>query len=152
MVQWIRIHLPVQGPWVQSLIREVSTRCWAAESMHDSEATPRAHRLLNSHTESVCSTAKGATTGRSPLTTKESSPAHGNQRKSVQRNGDPVQPKINTSLKSKMQFFFSVVFGSFPLYLSFKNVFFIFSLNVHFCFLIFSPILIFSKWMLFYPL
>ena len=27
VVQWIRIHLPMQGTWVQSLIREVSTRC-----------------------------------------------------------------------------------------------------------------------------
>ena len=30
VVQWLRIHLPVQGSWVQVLVQEDSTWCGAA--------------------------------------------------------------------------------------------------------------------------
>ena len=36
VAQWIRIHLPMQGTWVRSLVREDSTCCGAAEPMHHS--------------------------------------------------------------------------------------------------------------------
>ena len=34
MVQWLRIHLPVQGTWIQSLIQEDSTSQGATKPMH----------------------------------------------------------------------------------------------------------------------
>ena len=34
VVQWLRIHLPIQGTWVKSLAQEVSTCCGATTLMH----------------------------------------------------------------------------------------------------------------------
>ena len=31
VIQWLRIHLPKQGTWVQSLVREDSTCCGATK-------------------------------------------------------------------------------------------------------------------------
>ena len=36
LVQWLRIHLPVQGTWVQSLVWEDPTSCKATKPMHPS--------------------------------------------------------------------------------------------------------------------
>ena len=34
VVQWLRIHLPMQGTWIWSLIQKYSTCCRAAKPMH----------------------------------------------------------------------------------------------------------------------
>ena len=36
VVQWIRMHLPVQGTWVQLLVQEDSTCLRASEPVHHS--------------------------------------------------------------------------------------------------------------------
>ena len=40
VVQWLRIHLPMQGTWVPSLVQKDSTCCKAAKLMHHSYWSP----------------------------------------------------------------------------------------------------------------
>ena len=34
VVQWLRIHLPMQGTWVRALVREDPTCCGATKPVH----------------------------------------------------------------------------------------------------------------------
>ena len=42
VVQWLRIHLPVQGTWVQSLVQEDAI-CHGQLSLTTEPTLPRAH-------------------------------------------------------------------------------------------------------------
>ena len=103
---WIRILLPTQGTWVQSLVQEDSA-CWGATKPANlnywahtiralepqlpslSAATSKAHAP-----ESLCST-RQATTMRNPSLQWRVAPIHNNWRKLMQSKEDPVQPKPN---------------------------------------------------------
>ena len=76
VAQWIRIHLPVQRTWVQSLDQEDST-LWSNYA--------RVPQLLNS----ACPRAR------------KSSPTLHNYRKPSCTNEDPAQPQINKIILKK---------------------------------------------------
>ena len=106
VAQWITIHLPIQGTWVQSSIWEDPTclratkplchnywacapepgnrNCWARELKLLKPMCPRTQERPT----------REATVMRSPYTTTKRSPVCCNWRKHVSSNKDPVQPKI----------------------------------------------------------
>ena len=61
MVQWLRIHLPMPGTQVRSLVPEDST-CWGATKT-------RVPQLLNPHVYSPCSANKRIHCNEKPGTT-----------------------------------------------------------------------------------
>ena len=58
VVKWLRIHLPMQGTWVQSLVREDSTCHWAAKPVCPSCWAP-VLQLLKSVRMDLCSALRG---------------------------------------------------------------------------------------------
>ena len=79
MVQGIRICLPVQGAWVQSLVQEDSTYCGATKAHVPQLLNPCSRactlRLQSLRvTSSLCSAAREATAMRRPCTTMKNSP------------------------------------------------------------------------------
>ena len=86
-VQCIRIHRSRQGTRVWSLLREDSTCCGATKPMHHNYwgCKPKAHAPQQ---EKPPQWEPRAPQGRGD-------PAHQDQRKSVQNNEGPGQPKIN---------------------------------------------------------
>ena len=51
MVQWLRIHLPMQGAWVPSLVQEDPSRLEATKSVHQSYLACVATRESQSHSK-----------------------------------------------------------------------------------------------------
>ena len=70
VVQWIKIHLPIQGTWVGSLVQEDPT-CHGATKPWT--APTKAHLL-----QSRCSARREATAMRSPSTSRKGSPCSRN--------------------------------------------------------------------------
>ena len=97
VVQWLRIHLPVEGTWVQSLVREDSTCCgatkpichsywaWALEPMSSSYWTPMPYNL--------CSTTKETMAATSLRTTAKSRPCSPQLKKTSARQWRPSTVK-----------------------------------------------------------
>ena len=90
VVEWLRIHLPVQGTQVQSLVQEDST-CHGP-------TRPVGHKYCSPHTpEPVLHNTAFAM--RSPRTTTESAACLPPlERKPVGSDKYPVQPKINKQI------------------------------------------------------
>ena len=85
VAQWIRMCLPMQGTWVQSLVQEDSTCCRATK--------PVCCNYWNPWAQSLCST-REAMAMRSPHTTTKSSPSSPQlEKKACAKQGDQVQPK-----------------------------------------------------------
>ena len=84
VVQWLRIHLPMQGTQVQSLV-------WKDLMCHG--ATKPSAMTTEALLHSLCSATKGASAMRSPCTTTRVAPTHCNERRPACCNKDPVQPK-----------------------------------------------------------
>ena len=86
VVQWIGIHLPMQGTWVQSLVQEGFTchratkpmchNYWSPCSLGPCTTTtePECCNHWSPHTQSLCISTREATTRRSPHTTTKSGP------------------------------------------------------------------------------
>ena len=108
MAQWLRIRLPMQGTWVQSLVQEDPTCRGATKSVHHSywacALEPMNPQLLN-----PCATATEACAPRARAPQQEKPPqweactpqwrvarARGNWRKPKPSNEDPTQPKKPT--------------------------------------------------------
>ena len=82
-VQWLRIHLPMQGTWVQALVQEDPTCRRATKPMHHNywacTLEPTSHNYW-AHAPQLlkpacpCSATREATTMRSPHTATKSSP------------------------------------------------------------------------------
>ena len=110
VVHWIRIHPPMQGTQLWSLIQEDSTFRRATKSMLDNywawalESTGQTTEPATTGDpapQGLCSATKEANT-RSPHSTVESSArASRIQRKSTHSNGDPEQPKQTNNHKDK---------------------------------------------------
>ena len=76
VAQWIRIHLPMQGIWVRSLVREDSTCHGATKPVRHDYWAHVLQPLTPTHPRTLCSTTRGASALRSPhTTTKSSSPS-----------------------------------------------------------------------------
>ena len=87
LVQWIRIHQPMQDTQVRSLVWGESTGCGPTKPGHHNYWSPSAlETVLDS---------KRSTTARSPCTATKRSPRLPHLEKSPCSNKDPVQPKIN---------------------------------------------------------
>ena len=93
MAPWIRIHLPIQGTQVRSLVREDS-RCWRATKPRAITTEPEGPRAGDP--------TRTATPVRSPCTTMKSN-SHHNYRKPSPSNEDPAQPKIIHKLFLKIK-------------------------------------------------
>ena len=78
VVQWLRIHLPMQGTRVQALVREDPTSRGATKPVHHNywafALEPSSHNYWSPHAWSPCSATREATTMRSPRTATKSSP------------------------------------------------------------------------------
>ena len=92
MVQWIRIHLPMQGTWVDS---------WSGKIPHATEqlsqytvTTETAYATTEAYAPRLRSTTQEATAVRSPCTASIGDHHHPT-RGSAHSNEDPVQPKVN---------------------------------------------------------
>ena len=85
LVQWLRIHLPVQGPWVQSLVQEEPTRLRATMPLRHNYRSPCVLELVLRNKRSH----------RNEKPVHINSWARRNETKSTSSNEDPVRPKIN---------------------------------------------------------
>ena len=93
MVQWMGIHLPIQGTQVQSLVWEDSTCVGATKAHVPQLLSPRA-ATAEAHTPwSPRPRIREAAAMRSLCTTMKSSPAH-TYSKPSRSNEDPEQPSI----------------------------------------------------------
>ena len=85
--QWQRIHLPMQGTWVQSPVREDSTCHGITKPLHHNYWTctvePARHNYWSLSTESLCSITREATAMRNPCTMRKSSPGSPQLEKSL---------------------------------------------------------------------
>ena len=101
-VQWLRIHLPTQGTWVQSLVRENSICCGATKPMlHNYWARspePRSHDYWSLHALEPAHTS--ATAMRSPHTAK-SSPLPLQPEKALVEQQRPSAVKNKNEFKKK---------------------------------------------------
>ena len=94
VVQWLRIHLPVQGTWVRALVQEFPTCRGVTKSVSHTYWSPCAW--------SPCSVTRETTAMRSSHTATRSSPCSPQlEKKPVHSNEDPTQPKINKLIKKK---------------------------------------------------
>ena len=98
MVQWIRIHLPLQGTQAQSLLQEDST-CLGA--------TKPPHHNYRAHTPRACALKRESMAVRRPGSTGKSSPHSPQLEKAAEKQGNPTQPKISQYI------FFNVLFFNF---------------------------------------
>ena len=77
VAQWLRIHLPMQGTWVQSLVREDPTCHGAAKPVHGNywacALEPASHNYWSPHAYSPCSATRETTATRGPHTAMKSS-------------------------------------------------------------------------------
>ena len=78
VAQWLRIRLPMQGTWVQALVREDPTCRGATKPVHHKywacALEPASHNYWSPCAWSPCSTTRQATTMRSVCTATKSSP------------------------------------------------------------------------------
>ena len=78
VVQWLRIHLPMQGTRVWSLVQEDPTCCGATKPVHHNywvcALEHASHNYWSLCAQSLCSTTREATAMRSPHTARKSSP------------------------------------------------------------------------------
>ena len=93
VVQWLRICLPIQGTWVQSLV-------WDDPTCHVT-TKPRRHNYWAWAPRVPALQAREATTMRSPCTSMKRNPCSPQLEKSPRSNKDPTQPKINNSSGKK---------------------------------------------------
>ena len=86
MVQWLRICLPMQGTWVQSLVQEDSTCLGATKpTRHNGSLRALEPVLYN----------KGSHCNEKPKhPNKRAAPTGCNQRKLMCSNEDPAQPRL----------------------------------------------------------
>ena len=97
VVQWLRIHLPMQGTWVQSLVWEDPTCPRATKPLCHNYWSPHSRACEPQLLKSECLEPVVCTAVRSPCTAMKSTPSLCNKRKPVPvfSNKDPAQPKIN---------------------------------------------------------
>ena len=112
VVQWLRIRLPMQGPWVRALVREDPTCCRATKPVHHNywacALEPVSHnywacvpQLLSpcaTTTEAHVSIAHALQQEKPPqweahALQRRAAPARRNKRKPACSNEDPTQPK-----------------------------------------------------------
>ena len=113
MARWLRIHLPLQGTWVRSLVREDPTCCGATKpvSHNDWACTlePVSHNYWSPRATTIEAHVPRA---RAPQQEKplqwqarapqwRVAPARCNKRKPARSNEDPMQPKIKLKKKKK---------------------------------------------------
>ena len=107
MVQWLRIHLPMQGMGVWSLVWEDPICCRTTKPMcHNYWARTLDHpscSYWSLHACSLCVHKRSHCNGKPILHTWRIAPIHCNQRKPTHNNKDPAQPKIS---QSTIQYFF----------------------------------------------
>ena len=101
MVQWIRIHLPVQGTWVRPLVQDYPTCHRATEPVHH-RYQAQVLQPPSPRTQSVCSPTREATAVRSPSARMNSSLNSLQLDKAQQSNEDPAQPEVNLKKKNKL--------------------------------------------------
>ena len=90
VVQWLRIHLPMQGTWVRALVQEDSTCRGATESMHHNYWACALESMSHNYWALAPQLLKP--THLQPVLRNKRS--HHNE-KPTHRNEDPMQPKIN---------------------------------------------------------
>ena len=90
VIQWLRIHLPIQGTWVQFLVGEDSACCGATK--------PNVPQVLCPHSR-PCSATRQATVLKNRAPQLESSLQLPPLGKAVSSSDSLTQPKINTFLK-----------------------------------------------------
>ena len=84
VVQWLRIHLPIQGTQIQSLVQEDSTCHRATKPVyHNYSHELTCHSYLSPRAQSLCSTTREATVIRSPSTRTREEPLFTATRKSL---------------------------------------------------------------------
>ena len=97
VVQWLGIHLPKPGTWIQSLVQEDPMCLRAAKptttepALYSPYATTKGAPALRG----LCSTTREAAPVRTPCTARKSSPCLLQLEKAVWHNKDPAQPKIS---------------------------------------------------------
>ena len=107
LIQWLRIHQPRQGTWVQSLFWEDSTCCGAAKPMcHNYWASRVQEPQLSTpeHLASCCTTREATTTVRSLSTATWSPHLSQLEKTSVQQQRPSAAKNKSTFLKKKMNF------------------------------------------------
>ena len=93
VVQWIKVRLPMEGAWVQSLVQEDSTGHGATKPVHHNywacalEPRSRHHWSVHAHAH--------APQEKPP---QWEVPTLCNERKPEQSNEDPVYPKIKVNI------------------------------------------------------
>ena len=114
VAQWLRIHLPMQGTWVQSLVWEDPTWHGATKPMCHNywvcALEPVSHsywahvpQLLKPVCLGLCSTTREATAMRSLCTTTKSSPCSPQQEKARTQQWRPNTAQINKLKKKKSE-------------------------------------------------
>ena len=96
VVQWIRIHLPRQGTWVQSLVWEDYTCRWPTKPMYLGFRA-----LLKAVYPGAHAPQRETTTIRSPCTATREQTRLQQVKKSLHNNKDSAQPKINKKQEKK---------------------------------------------------
>ena len=110
VVQWIRIHLPMQGTWVRFLVQEDSTSCGAAKPVYYSSWAQTLEPLTTA-TEaqvpnSLCSTTREAISMRSPhLPQLEKARSQQHRPSAAKKIKGWDETEINTLLKYKIFLF-----------------------------------------------
>ena len=101
MLQWLRVHLPVQGTRVWSLIQEGTTCRETIKPMRHNQRASKPQLLSpRGTTAEACAPEpvlqkRGHTSEKPMRCNQEQSPAHRHQRKPSHSNEDPARPKIN---------------------------------------------------------
>ena len=97
-VQWLRIRLPMQGTWVWSLVLENPTHHRATKPVHHNywacALEPTSHST-EAHPPTACVHSTRSHCSEKPSNCDEEQPPRCGERKPVQSNRDPVQPRIN---------------------------------------------------------
>ena len=107
LIQWLRIHQPRQGTWVQSLFWEDSTCCGAAKPMcHNYWASRVQEPQLSTpeHLASCCTTREATTTVRSLSTATWSPHLSQLEKTSVQQQRPSAAKNKSTFFKKKINF------------------------------------------------
>ena len=108
VVQWLRIHLPLQGTRVRALVREDPTCRGATKPMRHNywayALEPVSHNYWSPCAYSPCSTTREASAMRSPRTAMKSSPCSLQLEKACvrQRRPNTAKNKLNKFKKKYM--------------------------------------------------
>ena len=99
VVQWLRIHLPMQGIWVRSLVQEDSI-CWGATKPTDHNCWAQKLQLLKPmHREPALPNPRSH--GNASQLESDLLLAATRESLSTAMKKDPVRPKINNFFKKK---------------------------------------------------